>query len=144
MPDISFALVQDAKELHEAFDVRRQVFVREQGIPESIELDEYDEQALHILVTMGVRAIGTARVLFPSTNLAKIERMAVLKAFRRRGIGRKIIAFLEAELINKGMSQEILHAQYVAIPFYESCGFQAVGLPFWEAGIKHIKMHKTL
>ena len=144
MPDISYKIVRGEKELHEAFDVRRQVFVREQGIPESVELDDYDEQALHILVTMGARAIGTARVLFPSTNLAKIERMAVLKAFRRRGIGRKIIAFLEAELMNKGISQEILHAQYVAIPFYESCGFQAVGPPFWEAGIKHVKMQKTL
>lgn len=144
MVNISYKVVRGKRELHEAFDVRRQVFVREQGIPESLELDEYDGQALHVLVTMGARAIGTARVLFPSTNLAKIERMAVLKAFRRRGIGRNIIAFLEAELRKKGISQEILNAQYAAIPFYESCGFQAVGPPFREAGIKHIKMRKTL
>ncbi len=144
MVDISYKVVRGKKELLEAFEVRRQVFVREQGISESVELDEHDGQALHVLVTMGARAIGTARVLFLAANLAKIERMAVLKPFRRRGIGRKIIAFLEAELKNKGISQEILHAQYAAIPFYESCGFQAVGPPFREAGIKHIKMQKTL
>ncbi len=144
MVNTSYKVVRGKKELLDVFDVRRQVFVREQGISEGVELDEYDGEALHIIVMEGGRAIGTARVLFPSANLAKIERMAVLKAFRRRGIGRNIIAFLEAELRNKGISQEILHAQYAAIPFYESCGFQAVGPPFWEAGIKHIKMQKTL
>jgi predicted GNAT family N-acyltransferase len=35
-----------------------------------------------------------------------------------------------------------MHAQCEAIPFYKLRGFDELGLPFWEGGIKHIKMHK--
>jgi predicted GNAT family N-acyltransferase len=36
----------------------------------------------------------------------------------------------------------ILHAQWTAISFYKACGFEETNGPFFEAGIKHIKMVK--
>jgi hypothetical protein len=41
-------------------------------------------------------------------------------------------------------TMSILDPQLEVAPFYKSCGFQEVGLPFREAGIKHIKMRKQL
>ena len=131
-------------ELQEAFEVRRQVFVQEQGISEDLVLDGQDKEALHIAVKDGVRVIGSARVQFLADNRAKLERMAVLRSFRRRGIGRRIISFLNEELRNRQLRQVILHAQYSAIVFYKSCGFEESGLPFWEAGMKHIKMQRSI
>jgi predicted GNAT family N-acyltransferase len=144
MNKFTYKLVTSGSELEGAFAVRRQVFVEEQGISEDVELDEHDREALHMMVKDGDRVIGTARVLFLATGLAKIERMAVLQPFRRRGIGREIISFLSEELKNRQVEQVVLHAQYAVVAFYKSCGFEEVGSPFWEVGIKHIKMQKQL
>ena len=144
MDKLNYKLVTSNNELEGAFEVRRQVFVGEQGIPEDVELDEYDKEALHMVVKDGDRVIGTARVQFLSTSQAKIERMAILKPLRRRGIGSRIIAFLSEELRNRQVEQVVLHAQYSVVAFYKSCGFEETGSPFLEVGIKHIKMQRQL
>ncbi len=144
MDKLSYKLVTSDSELEGAFAVRRQVFVQEQGIPEDVELDEHDREAVHMVVKDGYRVIGTARVLYLATGLAKIERMAILQPFRRRGVGRKIISFLSKELKNSGVEQVVLHAQYAVVAFYRSCGFKETGSPFREVGIKHVKMQKQL
>ncbi len=142
MDEFSYKLVSSDRELKSAFEVRRLVFVEEQGISEDLVFDEHDEEALHMVVKDGERVIGTARVLFLAAHQAKLERMAVLKHFRRRGIGSGIISFLTEELRNRQIEQVLLHAQYPVVAFYRSCGFEESGLPFWEAGIKHIKMQR--
>jgi len=144
MGKLSCKLVASDRELKGAFEVRRQVFVEEQGISEDLVFDEHDGEALHMVVKDGKRVIGTARVLFLADNQAKLERMAVLKPFRHKGIGRGIVSFLNEELRNKHLEQVVLHAQYGVVAFYKSCGFEESGLPFWEAGIKHIKMQRRL
>ncbi len=131
-------------ELEGAFAVRRRVFVEEQGISEGLELDGYDREAQHMVVKDGEMVIGTARVLFLAAGQAKIERMAILKPFRHRGVGRRIVSFLIEELRNRQVEQVVVHAQYPVAAFYRSCGFAELGSPFWEAGIKHIKMLRRL
>jgi len=144
MGKLSYKLVTSDRELKEAFEVRKRVFAEEQGIPEDLELDGHDRETLHVVVKDGERVIGTARVLFLATSQAKIERMAVLKPFRRKGIGRGIICYLDEELRNRKVEQVVLHAQYPVVAFYKSCGFEELGSTFWEAGIKHIKMQRRL
>jgi len=144
MDDISYKIVVSDRELEGAFEVRKQVFVGEQGIPEDLELDELDMEAMHVVGKDGERIVGTARVLFLAASQAKLERMAILKPFRRRGIGKGIISFLDEEFKNRGTEKVVLHAQCSAVDFYKSCGFEESGSPFWEAGIKHVKMQKRL
>ena len=120
MGKISYKLVASNRELKSAFEVRKKVFVEEQGISEDLELDGHDSEALHMVVTDGERVIGTARVLFLADSQAKIERMAILKPFRRKGIGRGIISFLNEELKNREVEQVVLHAQYAVVDFYKS------------------------
>lgn len=144
MENIIFKLVTNDEELRSALEVRRQVFVQGQGVSEDLEYDGHDGEALHMVVKDGNRVIGTARVRFPITNQAKIERMAVLRPFRRRGIGSNIISFLKEELKSRQIEHVILYAQCVATTFYKSCGFEETGLPFWEIGMKHIKMQLRL
>ncbi len=144
MDNLSCKIVVNDCELKGAFEVRKQVFVEEQGIPEDLELDKYDMEAMHIVAKDGKRIVGTARVLFLAASQAKLERMAILKPFRHRGIGKSIISFLDEEFKNRGIEQVVLHAQCSAVNFYKSCGFEESGSPFWEAGIKHVKMQKRL
>ena len=144
MGKLGYKLVASNRDLKEAFEVRKKVFTEEQGTPEDLEFDNHDREALHMVVKDGERVIGTARVLFLTANQAKIERMAILKPFRHRGIGRSIISFLNEELKNRHVEEVVLHAQYSVVAFYKSCGFRESGLPFCEVGIKHIKMQKRL
>ncbi len=144
MGEFSYKLVSSDRELKSAFEIRRQVFVEEQGISKELELDELDREVLHMVVKDKERIIGTARIRFLATGQAKLERMAVLKHFRRRGIGRGIVSFLIEELRNRQIGQVLLHAQYSAVAFYRSCGFEESGSPFWEAGIRHIKMKRRI
>ena len=144
MDNLSYKIAASDCELKGAFEVRKQVFVEEQGISEDLELDEHDMEAMHMVVKDGERIVGTARVLFLAASQAKLERMAILKLFRHRGIGKSIISFLDEEFTNRGIEQVVLHAQCSAVNFYKSCGFEESGSPFWEAGIKHVKMQKRL
>jgi predicted GNAT family N-acyltransferase len=144
MSKFGYKLVMGDVELREAFEVRREVFVREQGISEDLVFDEHDKEALHMVVKDGERVIGSARVQFWADNQAKLERMAVLKRYRRKGIGKEMLLFLDAVLKDKQVQHVIIHAQLEVVPFYKLCGFDEFGLPFREAGIKHIKMRKRL
>jgi predicted GNAT family N-acyltransferase len=136
--------VSNALELKQAFEVRKLVFIEEQHIPEDEEWDGLDDSAVQFVAKDEDRVIGTARVRFPAPDSAKIERMAVLKAFRKHGAGRGILHNIEIFLKQKQISQVVLHAQWKAIPFYRKCGFVKTGKPFYEAEIKHIKMQKEL
>ena len=144
MSKFSYKLVTSDDELPEVFELRRQVFVREQGISEDLVFDGHDKEALHLVVKDGERVIGSARVQFLADNQAKLERMAVLKRYRRKGIGREMLLFLDTVWKDKQVQQVIIHAQLEVVPFYKLCGFDELGLPFQEAGIKHIKMRKQL
>jgi len=140
----SYTLVESDRDLEGAFEVRKEVFVEQQGIPESIVFDNLEGEAMHILVRVGDQATGTARIRFLGARQAKLERMAVLKTFRNKGIGKGIISFIIENLRSKQVEKVVLHAQQEVVEFYRKCGFKQKGSPFWEAGIKHVKMERRL
>jgi predicted GNAT family N-acyltransferase len=131
--------VSSQQQLKRAFAIRMRVFVREQGVSAEIELDRDDMRATHLLALVPGKAVGTARIVIRSGN-AKIGRMAVLKKFRRRGVGTKLLnrAIVTAETL--GAKKIYLHALFSLIGFYETMGFRCAGGVFDEAGIPHRKM----
>lgn len=119
--------------------IRIRVFVREQGVPEDIELDDEDKRALHLLASFGGRAVGTARIVMRGGQ-AKIGRMAVLKSHRRKKVGKNLLRGAVITAKKQGARKIYLHAQVAVLGFYESAGFRCVGPVFDEAGIAHRKM----
>ena len=141
MKELIYKLVENEQELNGAYEVRRQVFVEEQGISEELVfIGEKGGNEMNMVVIYGEMVIGTARVQLMANDIAKIERMAVIELFRHKGIGRGIISFLNEQLKCRHVKYVFLHAQHTVINFYKSCGFSESGLPFYEAGVKHIKM----
>ena len=124
----------------EAFSIRKNVFIQEQGVPEEMEIDEHDLTAQHALAYMGSQCIGTARLLTLPGNTGRIGRMAILRDYRRQGIGRQLLGTLLELSKSQGITQIELHAQLAAIPFYEQFGFMAQGEIYDEAGIEHRDM----
>jgi len=125
----------------EAAALRFAVFVGEQNVPSGIELDDKDAECIHALAYDDAgRAIGTGRLL-PDGH---IGRMAVIKEWRRQGIGAKLLEALIAEAGKRGHAEVVLSAQLQAAEFYRSHGFVAEGKVYEEAGILHQKMRKAL
>lgn len=124
----------------EAYPVRKTVFIDEQGVPEALELDEFDPIAEHALAFQGGNCIGTARLIVLSDQEGRIGRMAVLPAFRKQGIGGQLLRALLESSKKQSLVRLTLHAQLSAIPFYEQFGFTAQGDTYDEAGIAHRDM----
>jgi predicted GNAT family N-acyltransferase len=117
--------------------IRRTVFIEEQNVPEELEWDEIDECCDHVLAFAADGApIGTGRLVLDG----RIGRMAVLKAWRGRGVGSAILKMLLLLAQKEGLESVDLHAQTHAVGFYAKHGFTATGGEFMEAGIPHRAM----
>lgn len=138
---IRVEIVSWARAQQDICSIRRIVFVEEQGVPEELDLDGLDPECLHVLAWNDQgRPIGTARM----QEDGKIGRMAVLKHWRGRGVGRLLLEALLIEAAARGLSRVHLAAQTQAIGFYEKHGFQATGDIFLDAGIPHRTMTMKL
>ena len=130
-----------SKAREEASRIRLAVFVEEQRVPAEIEMDGHDAQCVHaIAYAKDGHAVGTGRLL-PD---AHIGRMAVLKAWRGKGVGAAILTALVAEARRRGDAEVVLSAQTHALEFYRHHGFDAEGDIYEEAGIPHQAMRRTL
>jgi len=123
-----------------AAPIRFTVFVEEQGVPPEIELDDQDIKSIHAVAFEGTHAVGTARLL-PDGH---IGRMAVLKQWRRRGIGTLMLQSLVQRAKERGAAEVVLSSQVHAVPFYRAHGFVEEGEEYLEAGIRHRAMKRRL
>lgn len=144
MKNLDVLLLPWKKAFSEAFSIRKTVFIDEQNVPEELELDEYDPQALHALAKFGMQFVGTARLVDLGNGQAQIGRMAVLAQYRNQGFGKQILEGLIWAAKEKGISSIILHSQVSAMPFYEKLGFIAQGPIYSEANIPHRNMMLVL
>jgi predicted GNAT family N-acyltransferase len=123
--------------------IRHDVFIKEQEVPEELEWDEFDQDALHAIVKKDQGVIGTARLIMDN-SIARIGRMAIQKEYRQRGIGQNLLSILIQTAKEKGAQECILHAQTHAIAFYAKADFEPNGPIFDEAGIPHVEMRLIL
>jgi predicted GNAT family N-acyltransferase len=135
--------VRTADQMAAAYAIRRRVFIEEQKIDESLELDHYDLSALHVLALDNGQTAGCGRVVLTAAG-AKIGRMAVLPERRGRGIGRIVLDRLVEIARHNGAKLAYLHAQLPVEEFYLKSGFRSVGEVFEEAGIPHRRMDLLL
>lgn len=117
--------------------VREAVFIREQQVPVALEWDGMDENARHLLAqTNAGEAIGCARLIGDGS----IGRMAVLKSWRGRGVGRALLEKAVAIYRQQSIHIVTLSAQVHAVSFYEKSGFKVISAPYLDAGIMHVDM----
>ena len=136
-------LAARSSEIDEALELRRRVFVGEQGVALEADRDGLDRQATHIIAVDDERVVGTCRLVFEG-ELVRLGRMAVGPDARGRGIGAAMLAVAEQESRAAGAQRIRLHAQTVARSLYERGGFVARGREFLEEGIPHVEMEKQL
>jgi len=145
---------EDPADREACFTVRKEVFVREQGVPEDIEYDVHDADAVHVLaVRDDGMPLGTGRLLFGEAAAAKnggdpsvgsLGRLAVTREARGLGVGAALVRAIEDAARAHGLTAVDLHAQTHALGFYERLGYEAYGPEFPDAGIPHRSMRRPL
>ncbi|GEK34226.1 GNAT family N-acetyltransferase [Kurthia sibirica] len=133
-------------DLQRALKIRKEVFVKEQKVPEDIEVDEFDilnGACSHVLLTVDQEAVGTGRVRLVE-HYGKLQRVAILQSYRKHGFGKVIILKLEELASELGATKVKLDAQVHAIGFYEKLGYEVQSDVFQDAGIDHVLMVKSL
>lgn len=120
--------------------IRSTVFVEEQQVPVELEWDGQDNDCIHLLTEADKHYVATARLL----DTGQIGRMAVLKEFRRKGIGSAMLETLLQIARTKNLDSVFLNAQIDATDFYNGFGFYEQGKLFNDAGIMHRRMRKEL
>jgi predicted GNAT family N-acyltransferase len=122
-----------------AFNIRREVFVWEQHVPEALEHDEYDASATHFVAIVEGEVVGTLRIVDLPQH-AKIGRVAVRAQFRGRGIARAMMQAAMQAARDGGQDRLYLTAQIDKLSMYEKLGFVAFGEVFDDAGMPHRAM----
>lgn len=141
---MSVSVATTSNEKEQAFFIRHEVFVKEQNVPLEIELDEYDEEAIHFLCyNDNDEPVGASRLRFID-NYGKLERICVLKPFRGQSFGKQLVEKMEKEIVKNGYHKALLNAQMDVASFYEELGYKIVSEPFSEANILHVTMEKSL
>jgi len=140
METLEVKKVSHADDLAKVFAIRKIVFVEEQNCPPELEW-ENEEVSTHFLALLDNIPCGACR--WRKTDAGyKLERFAVLKEYRGKGVGKALVATVlqhlppDAEYI-------YLNAQLDAVSLYAKFGFKAEGDQFEEAGIQHFKMVKA-
>jgi predicted GNAT family N-acyltransferase len=136
---IQISKINNQAQLEKAFAIRTEVFVDEQGCPPHLER-ENEEVSNHFLATVDGEPAGACRWRQTDKGI-KLERFAVLSAYRGLGIGQELVKAVLADL-PANADYVYLHAQTPAVPLYLKFDFETVGDEFEEAGIKHFKMVK--
>lgn len=132
---------QDEMSLHHA--IRRQVFVAEQHLFDADDRDEHDTDPAtrHVLGLVDGVAGGAVR-LYPlaEPGLWKGDRLAVLAAFRRHGLGAPLVRFAVRTAGALGGHTMIAYIQLPNVAFFSWLGWHPVGQPAPYVGVMHQQM----
>jgi predicted GNAT family N-acyltransferase len=116
-------VVSNLDELHQAFGLRRVVYIGEQSCPIDEEFDGNDFAATQIIGHIDGEPVATARIRW-FASFAKLERLAIRREWRGLGYGHELLQFLIWLARAKGFCRLYLHAQARLEPFYAQYGFE--------------------
>ncbi|MBM7717336.1 GNAT family N-acetyltransferase [Siminovitchia sp. FSL H7-0308] len=130
-------------QLQDAYAIRKKVFVEEQHVPLEIEIDDHENDSSHFVLYDENKPVGAGRFRILNGK-GKVERICILPSYRGKGAGLKVMKKIEEFASDLYIKELVLNAQTSAIPFYTKQGYEVVSEEFFDAGIPHRTMKKTL
>lgn len=128
------------EELYAILKLRVDVFVVEQQCPFP-DLDDHDQQALHVFMTDEDGIEAYLRILDRGVVSEYVSIGRVISVKRRRGLAGQLLDFAIAQARERfGADKIYLEAQTYASGLYEKHGFRQISEEFLEDGIPHIQM----
>jgi GNAT superfamily N-acetyltransferase len=116
------------------------------GEPPGSERDELDGIAEHAYVQSDDgRPLAIGRLHLNSPEEAQIRYMAVAESARGKGLGRRIVEYLETIARDRGATTVVLNAREEVAGFYQTMGYEIIGAgPTLFGAVKHVRMQKRL
>lgn len=114
--------------------------------PRGSERDNLDATAFHLVIrTPEGKPVAIGRLHLNSPAEAQVRFMAVDPAWRKRGLGGRILRGLEDEARSRQVACIILNAREDASEFYLTHGYQVEGPGETLFGkVRHVRMRKSL
>lgn len=137
-------MAENQVEKEQAFDIRKKVFVEEQGVPMHFEMDEHDDSAVHFVGYNLEQPIAAGRIREIESGIGKIERVCVLQEYRGQNVGILMMNEMEEYARKAGLFTLKLNSQSYAVPFYEKLDYKVTSPEFLDAGIPHRAMEKSI
>lgn len=138
---IACHLAGAAGELEAHFELRRRVFVQEQGLFVLDDRDERDDEprTLHAVGLAGGEPCGAVRLypLDPAAQQWKGDRLAVLPEHRAHQLGARLVRFAVQTAGGQGGRQMIAHVQLPNVRFFQRLGWCGDGDPTEFHGVEH-------
>lgn len=134
----------NSKIYNDSIMIRHKVFIDEQKFPPDSDIDELENESEHLVIYDGDQPLATARIYNSEPNTYRIERVAVLKSARKRGLGKQLLDELEAHIQKTDTNKITLKSKGIATNFYKKYGYQAVGKEFLDYGYPHLEMVKAI
>lgn len=138
--------VRTPEELEEAMDIRQEVFVKEQGLFEDTDRDDYDPVSIHLVAKLGEQVVGTVRVFPVSEESGHWAggRLSVKKHYRTSGAGELLVQEAVKFVKRKGCTRFTAQIQEKNIPFFLKLGWKPVGPLEVYCGAPHQLMEADL
>lgn len=128
-------------ELEAHFELRRKVFVSEQGlfVLDDRDARDYEPGTLHAIGLVGAELSGAVRLypLDPAALQWKGDRLAVLPEHRAIHLGAQLVRFAVATAGWLGGREMLAHVQLPNVRFFEHLGWRAEGDPAEFHGVEH-------
>jgi radical SAM protein (TIGR04043 family)/putative N-acetyltransferase (TIGR04045 family) len=137
--------IRTKAEQERAFEIRKEVFVREQRLFAETDVDENDAKSVHLAAKWNNEIVGTVRV-FPVNNNGHWVggRLAVRNGFRNTGAGELLVREAVAFVKSRGCIKFTAHIQVENVPFFSRIGWETVGPVKDYYGIPHQLMEANL
>ena len=102
-----------------------------------------DVTGVHYGAYNGTTAIGCV-IAQPLKQGIRVRQMAVESTCRGQGVGKQLMESLESHCLREGIVHFTLHARRESTGFYQKLGYMPHGEEFYEIGLAHQRMDKTL
>ena len=117
---------QSPEEFEKYYALRYEVLRKLWNQPIGSERDEQENESIHAYIVENNEVLAVCRLQMNDETTAQIRYMGVRDDMQGKGLGRKIIQYMEQVAHEKKAKKIILHARENAVEFYKSCGYSIV------------------
>jgi ribosomal protein S18 acetylase RimI-like enzyme len=108
------------------YDLRYRILREPWKQPRGSERNEGDETAIHTAYFENDTILAVGRLDLMEDEIGQIRFMAVETNEQGKGLGEKLMLYLENVAIKNGKEKIILHAREIAVGFYQKLGYELI------------------
>jgi predicted GNAT family N-acyltransferase len=139
MNNVTIVIASDPEGILLVQKMRSEIFGKEQGIPQEMDLDGKDEASIHVLLYKAshIEPIASGRLTIEG-NTGILSRIAVVESFRGTGIGKRVVQELEKIAKEKNVKKLTLDPHSYLEKFYTDLGYEKI------PGAKQVAKHQLI